>query len=434
MKSVRSGDLSVASLGLAGTLVVVLVAHGVFDTPAVGLTGMAVVVTAWLLLGRRQPSRRRTLWTLALWGTPLLFVPPFLSGDLYSYLAQGELARRGLDPYATGPAALGQHTPLTSLVSPFWQETPSPYGPVFTLIERFIVTVSDGDVHIGVTLCRLLALGGIALIIWAVPRLATRMSVPAESALWLSVLNPLVLWHFVGGGHNDALMVGLALAGFELVLAGAALGMPLLCLAANVKVTAIVAVAVAGVELAKRRPVFGTLTTLGTLAAITALASWAGGFGWVRTLATSSSVPSWLAPTNWPGFADGSLFGVGKAIGAALAVSAVTVLLWRQWQGWISSPPVLGLGMAVVVVCAPSVQPWYLLWAVVPLAAAVPVGRARTILVGVVVVFALVLPPVRDTGANLALGYLVAVAVAALIGAMTYRSAKTSSPRSRGLR
>ncbi|WP_370948130.1 polyprenol phosphomannose-dependent alpha 1,6 mannosyltransferase MptB [Amycolatopsis sp. cg5] len=388
-------------------------AHGVFTVPAVGLTGMAVVMTAWLLLGSRPPSRR-TLWTLALWGTPLLFVPPFLSGDIYSYLAQGELARRGFDPYTTGPAALD--TPLTSLVSPFWQRTPSPYGPVFTLIERLIATVSGGNVHIGVTLCRLVAVGGIGLMIWAVPRLAERVGTPAEHALWLGVLNPLVLWHFIGGGHNDALMVGLVLAGFELVLAGSAWGMPLLCLAANVKVTAIVAVAVAGVELVKRRPVVGALTTLGTLAAITALASWGGGFGWVRTLTTSSSVPSWLAPTNWAGFADGSLFGVGKAIGAVLAVLAVAVLLWWQWRGRLSSPLVLGAGMAAVIVGGPVVQPWYLLWAVVPLATVIHAGRARTILVSVIAVFALVLPPVRDTGGNLALGYLIAVTAAATIG------------------
>ncbi|SDY04899.1 alpha-1,6-mannosyltransferase [Amycolatopsis xylanica] len=402
-------------LGLAGTLLVVLVAHGVLATPAVGLTGMAVVVAAWLLPGGQRPSRRRTLWTLALWGTPLLFVPPFLSGDIYSYLAQGELARRGLDPYTTGPAVLGQDNPLTSLVSPLWQQTPSPYGPVFTLLERLIASVSGGNVHIGVTLCRLLALGGIALIVWAVPRLAVRVGVSAENALWLAVLNPLVLWHFIGGGHNDALMVGLVVAGLELVLAGSAWGMPLLCVAANVKVTAVVAVAVAGVELVKRRPVVGAVTTLGMLAAITALASWAGGFGWVRTLATSNSVPSWLAPTNWPGFVDASLFGVGKAIGAALALTAVAMLLWRQWHGRLSPPLVLGWGMAAVIAGGPVVQPWYLLWAIVPLASAINAGRARAILIGVVAVFALVLPPVRDTGGNLALGYLIAISALVVI-------------------
>lgn len=397
-------------LGLAGTLVVLLVAHGVFTAPAVGLTAMAVVAAAWLLLGRRAPSKRRTLWTLALWGTPLLFVPPFLSGDVYSYLAQGEIARRGFDPYTVGPDVLGPG--VASLVSPLWQRTPSPYGPVFTLAERLIATLSGGNVHIGVALYRLLAAGGIALISWAVPKLAERVGVSAEHALWLGVLNPLVLWHFIGGAHNDAVMAGLALAGLELVLAGSSmLGMSSLCLAANVKVSALVAVAVAGVELIRRRPVPGTLTTLGMLAAITALASWATGFGWVHTVTTSGSVPSWLAPTNWPGFVDGSLFRVGKAVGAVLAVVTVVTLLWQQRRGRLTAPMTLGLGMAAVIAFGPTIQPWYLLWAVMPLAAALRPGRARMFLAGLVTVFALVLPPVRDTGFNLALGYLIAVAV-----------------------
>jgi hypothetical protein len=54
---------------------------------------------------------------------------------------------------------------------------------------------------------RLLAVLGLLLAGWALHRLGR------ERALWLGVANPLVLLHLVGGMHNEALMLGLLLAG-----------------------------------------------------------------------------------------------------------------------------------------------------------------------------------------------------------------------------
>jgi alpha-1,6-mannosyltransferase len=42
--------------------------------------------------------------TLLLWVLPLLIAPPMYSRDVYSYLAQSEIAINGLDPYKVGPA------------------------------------------------------------------------------------------------------------------------------------------------------------------------------------------------------------------------------------------------------------------------------------------------------------------------------------------
>ena len=61
-------------------------------------------------------------------------------------------------------------------------------------------------------------LPGLALMMWAVPHLATHLGGQRPVALWLAVLNPLVLIHLIGGVHNEMLMVGLMAAGIALVL------------------------------------------------------------------------------------------------------------------------------------------------------------------------------------------------------------------------
>ena len=57
--------------------------------------------------------------------------------------------------------------------------------------------------------------GLLVLIVWALPRLARRFGVQPATALWLGALNPLLIFHFVAGAHNDALAIGLMLAGLE---------------------------------------------------------------------------------------------------------------------------------------------------------------------------------------------------------------------------
>ena len=67
---------------------------------------------------------------------------------------------------------------------------------------------------------RLVVLVGVGLIVWATPRLARRCGVAEVSALWLGAANPLLFMHLVAGIHNEALMLGLMLAGTEFALRG----------------------------------------------------------------------------------------------------------------------------------------------------------------------------------------------------------------------
>lgn len=424
---------------------------------AAGLAGMGLVLLAWAMLGRLVLANRdtapRTLRSVfLLWAAPLLIVPPLFSGDVHSYLAQGEIAARGLDPYAVGPnEGLGPADALTRSVSGYWRDAPSPYGPLFTGVQRVIAQLAGEHQVAGILLYRLIALAGVALLLWAVPRLAATAGVPAGVPLWLGVLNPLVLWHFVAGAHNDALMLGLMAAGTAIALSAMdervrwwrlSAGVAVIVLGADVKVPAVVALAVVGTALARRAGgrlwhlVLAGAAMVAAVAVVSAVVSaiTGAGFGWLGTLGTSSKLNSWMAPTNWFGFLGGglgSLFGLhlaqpligaGRIIGYALLACGLAVLIHRQLRGRIGDLRALGLMFAVVVAFGPVVQPWYLPWAVVPLAVRLPAGRARTVLIGLVAVFSVLLPPVGGKPGELVLGYLGAVVVLAAVALVVHRS------------
>ena len=159
--------------------------------------------------------------TLLLWVLPLLIAPPMYSRDVYSYLAQSEIALKGLDPYKVGPATgLGLDHVFTLSVPTMWRETPAPYGPLFLWIGQGISALTGENIVAAVLCHRLVVLLGVGLIVWATPRLARRCGVAEVSALWLGAANPLLIMHLVAGIHNEALMLGLMLAGTEFALRG----------------------------------------------------------------------------------------------------------------------------------------------------------------------------------------------------------------------
>lgn len=459
--------------GFAGTLLVTAAAWvGAAAPPppaaaalplAAGVAGTVLLVLSWVLLaldvhrGRARPSGRWLTGTLALWCGPLLVAPPLFSRDLFSYLAQGEIAAAGLDPGVVGPAeALGPGSATAARVDVHWRDAPSPYGPVFGAVARTIAQLTGGDPVTGILLHRLVAVAGLVLVVWAVPRLAAAAGAAPRDALLLGVLNPLVPWHAVGGGHNDALMLGLMLAGTAVALdalrgavGGAvrwgpfALGVGLVVLAAGVKLPALVALAVVGTALAHRWGGAVRHLLLAGAGAVLAVAVGAVavrfltglGFGAPTLPGASGGPDSWMAPTNWFGFLAGgiaastgaratpTMIAIGEVAGCGIAVCGIAVVLLRQLRGRIGAVAALGRTLALVVALGPVVQPWYLLWAVVPLAAARPQGRRWTGLVAVVAVFAVLVPPsagsfggrVGELVVGCATGVLLAGAVTALV-------------------
>lgn len=362
----------------------------------VALVGVIALASAWWQLRALLPvlARRDILVVAAVWALPLLLTTPLFSRDVYAYAGQGHVVASGIDPYTYGPNALSDK--WRDNVDAIWYDTPSPYGPVWLWIAGRVVAMSGDHVVPAIFMLRLLAVLGLVLIAWALPVLARDHGVPEQRALWLGVANPFVLIHTVGGAHNDSLMVGLLVCGLAVTgrsptlrrLAAAAC---LITLAALIKVPAVAALGFLPMTVpAWRARVRAALLVAATavLTATVATGLTGLGWGWLHTLDGGTKRLSIFSPLTGIGVLTGHLLeqvGLVKTPDVAtrwviitgLAIAGVVALLLLLRSPRIGPLRALGLTLVAVVALAPIVQPWYLLWGLVLLAA---VGGERVTL------------------------------------------------------
>ncbi len=414
--------------------------------PLVGVvvvyTGMFLMIRAWLALARVTRSHpgtpiRRFVPVFIAWLLPLLVVAPLFSHDVFSYVAQGEEMTRGFNPYIYPPSILGVGAnPFASLVDQLWSNVTSPYGPIFLACAGGIVALVHHNYLAAVLGFRLLAVFGVVLLGVFTPRLARSYGRDPAAAFVLIALNPLVLLHLVAGEHNDALMMGLLVAGLAFARERhPLLGVMLCTLAGLVKVPALIGVVYigwdwAGIGVDWRARIAPVAKALAASAATMAAVTYAVGigWGWVGSLLTPGSVSSWMDPATGIGdlvarIVHGVGLGghmktiVGVAHGTGLAAAAVVaVWLLLHADGGISSLRAIGLTMLAVVVLGPVIQPWYFVWGVV-LLAPIAAGRTRSALVVLSAVMSyLGLPGGKELLAYLGHhGPLMVAAVAALV-------------------
>jgi alpha-1,6-mannosyltransferase len=365
--------------------------HG-HDLATVGLyLGVAMIVWAWVRLGREVLSGSATtqqVTTAGLtWVAPLLLSPPLFTRDVYSYLAQGALALRGLDPYLVGPSKLPPGA-VADNVHYVWQTTPAPYGPLFIFIAKMINAVTGDHLILGIIGLRLVLLTGLGLLIFALPRLAQRLGGDPTVALWLVIANPLTVVHLVGGPHNDLLMTGLLAMGTLLVLERRhAAGVASVTMAMAIKASAgvvlpflvwIWAAALPGTRRTQLlRAGAGSMAIFATIFAGVTLVSGVG-LGWVPALDAPSLIVNWMSlPTAAGELAHAlvTLFGqvsehpfivVSRLLGSALFLA----IFARQW--WLArhgepGQTVRGAARTLLwaALLAPATLPWYLSWALV---------------------------------------------------------------------
>lgn len=376
--------------------------HGLVLSSIVLWTGVGLMLIAWLSLGRRVLAGEATEFvmkaTTGFWLAPLLVSVPVFSRDTYSYLAQGALLRDGLDPYAVGPVA--NPNSLLDNVSPIWSITTAPYGPVFILVAKIITILVGNNVVAGTALLRLCMLPGLVLLIWATPRLARHLGADEPTALWICVLNPLVLIHLMGGVHNEMLMVGLMAAGIALTFGGRPVaGVTLITVAIAVKATAGIAlpflVWVWARQLRDQRgyrpvPAFFAATAASLLifaVVFAALSAVAGvGLGWLTALAGSVKIINWLTvPTAaanlihpiGSGFFPVSFYPilrVTRLVGIAIIAISLPLLWWRFRRDDRDALTGIAISMLIVVLFVPAALPWYYSW---PLAVLAPLAQSR---------------------------------------------------------
>lgn len=423
----RSRWLPWAALGLAGSAMVALMPFGVgyledgprgvlernlpwlreslgrYVARLSGLVGSLLLFIAWWRLrpvaGETGiPIRRIAL----LWVLPLLPVPALMTADAYAYAAQGWLLDQGLNPYVF---VMGYPSPFAESVYPAWRPTTAVYPPLALHLQHLIVDLAGAHPYWAPTAMRLLALAGVGLMVAVTPLLARQVGTPVPSALWLIALNPLILIQFIGGAHNDALMVGLIM--FALWLARTRWGLLTSCIVIGIATAikqpaALVGVAVVLYGMLPPRPItpvmstsegsrpdsalaappestsqatpwtrlIGRLLVGGLIGAVTFVAlSIPGGlwFGWLGENAGSPSLVINHSPLSWLAQAALALDAPESVVNPALSavsvilMAAAFILIGKRWA--LSHPMRFAAGILLAFgLLGAAIQPWYVLW------------------------------------------------------------------------
>lgn len=351
------------------------------------------------------------------WTLPILVTAPLFTQDIYSYIANGSIVVQGLDPYSAGPVQLlGADDPLARSVPFIWANSPSPYGPVALGIAAVISIITNDSIVAAVILHRITSLLGVVAAGWAITALAKRCRFHPATALWLGILNPLTILHLIGGIHNESLMLGFVLVGMELVLRGidkleastslsmstawpgwllTFLGGTLISAAGMVKVTGFIGLGFAGMALARflfRRTSMKQWLSISAAAgyflsvlilSIGAFTLASGiGLGWVTGQGGAATIRSWLSVSTDVGVASGfmgmmlglgdhteAILSVTRAAGVLAAAAFMVRMLFATFRGVMHPIGGLGVSTLVLVILFPVVHPWYILWAIFPLAA-----------------------------------------------------------------
>ncbi|WCC79463.1 polyprenol phosphomannose-dependent alpha 1,6 mannosyltransferase MptB [Cutibacterium equinum] len=369
---------------------------------ASGVVGLSAMVIAWLRSRKLVGAR---ILTLVTWSLPLLFGPPLLSQDGWAYAAQGWVLAQGLDPYSVPQGAAGV---LGQAVDAPWRGTTAVYPPGSLWIQAAMVTIAHADPLWSVLLMRVPAIVGVALMVWAVPRLARHAGTDPDGALWLAVCCPLTTLNIIGGMHNDGLQVGLSLA--ALVVAhrlavsgrgwlGLVVGGAIVGLAGTIKQPGVLAgvgvVALVHVDAVRHgghrwvtrhcwsgllaRTAVGAVSALAVFGAISAIGGL--GLGWLNPtagspVAVTSDSPIALVVQILRG--SGGI-PLDKLVGPATIVSLVLTLVamvwcWARWGpvppmrsrddsvGQLGNPLRLQAGVMIAfAVLGASLQSWYLI-------------------------------------------------------------------------
>ncbi|PYI38105.1 hypothetical protein CVS30_12035 [Arthrobacter psychrolactophilus] len=378
---------------------------GVMSSTVLLVLGAMVLLRSWLRLGQRLASwgpgaLKAVVWAVVAWSAPLLIAVPIFSRDVYAYTGQGRLMAEGLDPYSDGISSLSNWFMLGT--DPSWAENRTPYGPVFLWLSRGVVAITGAQPDISVLLFRVIAGLGVLLCVMYVPKLAALHGVNGARALWIAVANPLFLISFVASSHNDALMVGLAVAGIYFAATHRGLlGVVLVTASIAVKPITIVLLPFVGLLWAGqaagwgRRFLFWAATGLLSLALLVLMGLPGNlGLGWTWALTDTTPGYTGYSPS---GFGGQMLEALGNAVGlngtsignGFRSLLTITSMCLAAWLVLFGDPKQVvrraGLAFAAVVLLAPIIQPWYILW-FLPLLAATGIRNNWQIKVCYVVV------------------------------------------------
>jgi hypothetical protein len=387
--------IGLGRLGQTGLFLV-----GILATTAGALAFLLLLREAW----HNRLTLRFVLLTAVVFHVVVLMLPLLFSRDAYSYAYIGKIVTSyGGNPWVETPRDYELNS-LFKLTWPGWRSTPSVYGPLFTWVS-VLLTSALKSIPSLITGFQLVAAVASLGTTWLVARTVQRV-MPERAVFAAAVVgvNPIVVFHVVGGGHNDMLVaLFVAAAGASLfsgrkLLAAIALG-----LAISVKATAaipllLLLVAVAAAAAPKRR-----LRDVAVCAGAAGAVWIALAFPFLQAtnpllgLFDVADNSSWMAPgqlvvqvfdavggfLGGDGGADtGALLARLLVFGASgVAIFFIAREVWRRPEA--RTPRALAAawawGMLVLILPSPVLFTWYLVW-ILPLAWALPKVPRRALI------------------------------------------------------
>lgn len=318
----------------------------------------------WMIRPRAGHLANDSTRILALWSLPLLAVPAVGTGDVFAYADSGWAFLHGQSTYEVGLGGAGG--PFALGVDPIWSGDSVPWPPLSIVAYSVVIRLMAFHPYWAVMGQRLLALVGVALIAVLLPRVGAKVGAPDPWVRWFGVLNPLVVVHFVGGAHIDALATGMAIAALWIVLRATASRWVAFVAAAVVvglsmgfkQYTGLVVVAVAGLPvqaLLSEAPPIGRLWMLGWRSAVASVITistfvatshstglglgWSGELGrWYDIWGTAYPAGRGLTLTPSAFLGDAMAKVVGLCgIESRIAYQAAAIGSVVCWQSWLSS-------------------------------------------------------------------------------------------------
>lgn len=293
---------------------------------------------------------------------------PLLSSDAYAYAAYGEMARLGINPYA-GPVS---HSSDAIIAAAIWQWSGTlpvcVYGELFVRIAQGIVSaVHAFGPTAAIDALRVLAC--IAFLAAASLLGALRTSdLQRRYTTALFAWNPVLLW-CAFEGHNDVLMLAVALAGIVLARRRLAAGVLIASLAALIKIPA--AVVPAGIAAVYARRAASPVQPLVYLA-IAALIVAAASYRWLVALSTHVAAHGhYFAAASLQGLLTTAFPSFGMA--ATLVITGCIIVVALRAATIAERCIAIPLGLWLLV---PNPYAWYGFWLVPGFAWLEPV-RAR---------------------------------------------------------
>jgi hypothetical protein len=265
------------------------------------------------------------------------------------YLWDGRVQRLGYNPYEVipaDPALAHTHTDQTARMPSRRDRTP--YPPAAQVFFRFVVTIGDSTsaMKLALLLCDLLTIA----ILWRWLRAIGRSEWLALTYAW----NPLVVFEIGHSGHIDALgAMWIVAAAYCLTRRRTALATVAFVLAIGTKLLPIVLAPLFLWRIRMRDALLGIVCLIAIyLPFITTTDSPLGAVpNVVERIRFNSPIFTALAAVTFP-----------RAAAAVALVLSFSVAVWARRALAEADPDAWAWPMAVALMCAPVIYPWYLLY------------------------------------------------------------------------